>query len=260
VDTNSDGVADAPSGSFWTGDFDFCPSNYKTEITNEKWGGNPVSCLSGPAVLTGKNKSPTRFIFEVSGTGANGIYRTYGNQKLRTAGNFFHANHYAYYTAGVPNNALSLDPDAAETNHPSVLKTWALIKPYPVYELACWDRGWELLARIRVFIREWNTKTSLEDFKEEIAGSADSDSPDEEGLETGTNFPYKNDYADLRDLEFTSTEVPDAVQFPSWRSLVGGVQASSSTSFASFKVSDDSEKHSECTLDDHHKDQKWPTP
>ena len=484
-DENSDGEDDAPSGSYSAAPFDFCPSNYNEETVVGKWGGDPRNCLSGPSVLTGENKRPMQFVYEVTGTGINGIYRTYGNGDLRVGSNFFHANHFAHHrlvssvsfsastdtvslvqhgfsngelvafnsiqsttgislytgyyvvnadtdsfqvsstaggaalnlttdgtgevssiispvavtfadagdlvnlaghglqdgqrivfdtittttgmstntiyyvvkagsgsfqvasTAGgsplaltmdgsgsffiplsqaiaqvtftdtgdtvgltdhglkngqpilflsvssttgltlragyyvknasrnsfqlsatvggaavplatngsgimavLPDKSLSLDPDGPETWRPDSLKMWAGIRPFPVYDLSCWDRGWELLARIRVFTREWNTKGALENFKANAAGSSLLSRPDDSGPEDGTNLPDKNDADDLRDLQFSGA------LFPSYPALINGISDVDARALSSFKFAGDGDHHSQCTLDEH----QWPTP
>lgn len=150
--------------------------------TGNSWGGKAASCIDGPAQKIGdwpKNKAGTATTRTqwTYGVGSKLTYEVYAPISSKSGGprgsNIFAASWYD--TA----DHLGTDPTAYIQGD----------------QIACLDRDGELIARIRLFVRDWNTKEAFD---------ARVDNPDDHSL-TGfedppfTNF-LLNDWEDWKDI------------------------------------------------------------
>jgi hypothetical protein len=158
---------------------------FSRETVFGDWGGDPGSCLYGPAIETQTLTSdgwPMADIFYVKGEGLNDVYEP-SAPLAKQAGTIYLANYF--------------DPaDHTTTDFPGYPGGLNTTSRY--YELRCLDRAHELKSRIRVQIREWNEYSEWE--------KGASGDPDTTGTEV--NFPDfgLNDFIDWADLVYSSLE------------------------------------------------------
>jgi hypothetical protein len=135
------------------------------EAVYGEWGGDPGSCLQGPAIETQAKASsgwPLADIFYVKGEGLNKTYEP-SSPIEKQVGNVYLANYF----------------DPTDHTSPHAGYPAALNNTSRYYELRCLDRAHELNARIRVQIREWN------EYSEWLLGATGD--PDTTGTEA--DFP-----------------------------------------------------------------------
>ncbi len=155
------------------------------------WGGKVSNCLAGPAMMTqDKNDRgfPARKYFYVAGTGISSAYVAHEvapGKKMQQS--YLLSNHF---------NAFN--PSSAAT-FPDAFKTWAGAKSFPFYDFVCLDRDDEVLARIRITVREWNTLAELNKYR----AAAASANPDSTAAESG-DLGGANDWKDLGDVGASS--------------------------------------------------------
>jgi len=154
------------------------------------WTGKKANCFAGPAfdvadATFSESGFPERKIHYVDDTGLNGkiampssISKDSGTHYLS---NFYNSLFTTEASRDVP-LAIQGDPDVAGGNSPS-------------YEYICYDRGFEVKARIRMYIQEWN---SLNGF---LNSKTTAGTPDVEGNETGFGGRPINDFWDWDDWE-----------------------------------------------------------
>jgi hypothetical protein len=108
---------------------------YTTVTSSGSFGGNQASCLSGPAVAS-QPKSPSGFpiatLQEVIGTGIANAYTVAAPIALEKHSDVYLANYFSGGIAPTP-----------------------VVQPY--YELQCLDPAQELVARLRIMVRKWDT-------------------------------------------------------------------------------------------------------
>lgn len=142
------------------------------------WGGSAASCLVGPAMKTqGISKSgyPKMKDYTVQGTGANIAYEVAAPSTLETA-LLFAAN---YFSGTTP--APFLGGSARDTE--------------AYYRWQCLNHAEELVAEIKVQVREWNTQTEFNNRQSDWTQS------DLIGMETGSFTSYEiNDFYDWLDV------------------------------------------------------------
>ncbi len=170
-----------------------CYGNYTLTTTKgggaassetKSWGGLPGNCAVGPAVSSQK-KSPTSGIplsdvYKVPATGLNKEYIIPAPISSLASSNLLFANYYA-----TSDNA---------TNPGQAPKALMLSSSYPgnAYHLyECKDAAKEVVASIKVMIREWNSEV---EFNKRSTG--DWDAP---GTEPITGAPI-NDFNDWKDI------------------------------------------------------------
>ena len=174
TDLNGDGTATDPG--------------YPTTNTTEtgEWGGIPGDCLSGSAVDTQDKTDeglPLPSEFYVDGTGINDVYEIASPASKSKASNLYIANADFGGTAGATevNNALFGDSRGST-------------KRSRYYGFECYDRAFELQARIRVEIQDWNQEA---EFALQSAGDPNSgDDPANDFEDTPFGDEPINDHLD----------------------------------------------------------------
>jgi hypothetical protein len=160
------------------------PEEKITEST-EMWNGNPAECYHGAAYID------KDVIF-----GADGwpmMKFIYIDRKALVKKVEYHGLS-AHFWSNVP-LASFYDPVDHENDMPVAFKG---IDSRPFYNFECLDDAEEIIARIRLIVREWN---------EEAEFDADGD-PDSEGIEPGWET-LLNDITDWADLTPGNTEYPE---------------------------------------------------
>lgn len=174
---------------------DSAPSVVTT--TTPKWSGRVSNCLAGPAMITQPktyNGFPLRSYYYVAGQGISSGYKAYGpTEDSEPHSSYLVANHFNSFT-----------PSLAETGYPSGFKTWAKHTPQPFYDFVCLDRDDEVLARIRVTVREWNTLAELNKYR---LGAA-SANPDATGNDSSGDA--NDDWSDWNNVDALATPFPQS--------------------------------------------------
>jgi hypothetical protein len=130
---------------------------YENPVTSDRsWGGRLSSCYAGPAfdvpgVQLTSGGWPKTDIYYVEGTGVNKSLEP-PTPLSKGTGTVYLANHFELI------DDLTSLPEAA--THSLANLPVALRSPYvnrrDAYEFRCLDRAQETLARIRVYVKEWN--------------------------------------------------------------------------------------------------------
>lgn len=165
-----------------------------TSVTAVKdWGGDPTSCLYGPAtkIMPKVSGVPVPVIDYVESQGVSATLKIEAPINLELSTNIFASN----YFVAADHVATSNKPLAY-----NALAAYPAINPYPYYLFECLDRSKELTARIRVSIREWNLESEFQ-----IGATGD---PDSSGTESGFDNPNVNDYYDLKDVPLNVGDFP----------------------------------------------------
>jgi hypothetical protein len=195
-----------------TGDYTRTITTYASDgtfdvvSTEDSWGGNPATCLSGPALSNqwrayiGADGFPMARLDYVVGTGANNTFTidaainsTFNSSQVMRnnlwAANFYNPSDHpsgsgpGYVAAGVDGDrpvALRIPDTVSGTD---------IYMPEDSYILSCLDRADEVLARIRLMIRDWNQNP--------IASGGD---PDTTGTDPGFPDDSLNDRLDWLDI------------------------------------------------------------
>lgn len=183
VDTNNDGTIDGATATCLfdnstkggpnccTGTYNLttrswdatkAPPAYGPPVTTTglTWGGTPSSCISGPATDTqtkDKNGLPRGDIYFVEGSGINKLYKIAGPNGPPPDGKDKRSNIW------ISNFYLTADHGGLK---PPGLRSVAgggfTVAPADMFTLTCLDRAFEVKARIKLFIREWNTKADFD--------------------------------------------------------------------------------------------------
>ena len=143
--------------------------------TNGTWGGQASDCAAGPAFDVGlKDKSgfPAPTIAEIAGTGVNTKFTIPSPLSKQFVSNVYAANYFtstnydSVKAAGVGYMPAAIVPAL----NSSAITAWppsstgasvaAPANPNPYYTFTCYDEGKEVLARIRVMVRSWDTVSS----------------------------------------------------------------------------------------------------
>jgi hypothetical protein len=196
------------SKSIRTRTFDASTNAYSNAVTNDgEWGGNAASCLEGAAIRSPDvAKDADGFpLAELIYTGTNGLNKLFTSHKpieLQGAGTMLLANYFktSEHSGGVPLPLRSyLATQATLGNH-----------FYRYYEFRCLDRNSDLLARIRLQVRDYDEYAELQK-----GGAANGDpvgNPDSgfwNFANSGTrpvepapfDDHYLNDFFDWKDFE-----------------------------------------------------------
>lgn len=127
------------------------------------WGGAISNCLLGPAMDTqtkAKNGFPRPTITYVDGTGLNATYKIAAPIENARGGNIYLANYFAAADhAGAPH-----------AGYPAAFYPTGSIATSMYYQWECVDRSEEVIARIRLQIREWNTDAAFADMENTPTG------------------------------------------------------------------------------------------
>jgi len=140
-------------------------SGYPSTNTTEtgEWGGSAGDCLSGSAVDTQEKNDegyPIPSEYYVDGTGINDIYTIASPSSKDKGSNLYIANADFGGTAG----AKEVDDDLFGDQRGATKRS-------RYYGFECYDRAFELQARIRVEIQDWNQEA---EFALQSAGDPDS--------------------------------------------------------------------------------------
>lgn len=152
------------------------------------WGGLRTNCLDGPAIATQTktdNGYPKPDFQYVGGSGLNAVYTVASPISLGRGNNVYVANYFeaADHAAG-PHPGWPAGSVVGGSDDPTMY-----------YEWTCLDAAAEVKSRIRLQIREWNTKAAFDD--RENAPTDHSLT----GSETGAFSAYiLNDFYDWKDL------------------------------------------------------------
>tara|TARA_B110001454_G_scaffold218991_1_gene249082 strand:+ start:128854 stop:130035 length:1182 start_codon:yes stop_codon:yes gene_type:complete len=177
------------------------------------WGGNYAGCIGGAGKTNwtelDKVGKPVGVIEYTPSTGLNQKYDVTGPQFKSNTGlnipiaNFYTASkhtHGAYVGSTTSSYPYIVDPIDDRSGSP-------LPSGNPAYTWTCYDRNLEIVNRIRVYIREWNTNKEFVKYGTTSGASGD---PDISGFE-GTECDYTssmggrcNDRTDLDDNTFTN--------------------------------------------------------
>ncbi len=179
---------------------------FETDTTNQEWGGNPASCLSGPALspewqgYIGDDGYPQARLEYVEGVGFNNTFKITGairskfgsDQLFRNnvwAANFYNpTDHPAASGNGYVLGSNDGDRPVA-LRIPDTVTGLDIYMPEDSYILSCLDRADEVLARIRLMIRDWNDA-------EIVSGG----NPDDTGTDPGFPDDSLNDRYDWLDI------------------------------------------------------------
>ncbi|NDD91555.1 hypothetical protein EBZ37_05665, partial [bacterium] len=174
----------------------------KVETTSTEYSGKLGNCLKGPATITqAKDNSgiPMTTLYDVSGSGKSGVYSADKSMALATRVNAVNSNFYTAtdHTGGKPKGFI----------------TSAGVTPNEYYEFVCLDRAEEVIARIRVKVREWNTAKLFVNYRDASGTPSVSDvqstdasncsgtfATDASCVDNASLNDVKNDYKDWKDF------------------------------------------------------------
>ncbi len=122
---------------------------------NVAWGGAIASCIGGPAVDTQKKDKfllPRSDMMFVEGSGINQEYKIEAPINKEKGTNLYVSNYFdtADHGGFAPPPLLTVSTAAVT------------VSPDQYYQFECLDRAEEVIARIRLQIREWNTEAAYE--------------------------------------------------------------------------------------------------
>lgn len=173
---------------------------YDAAVTTEgDWGGAIENCKNSPAFempsvfeLT-DDGLPANMYFDVDGVGKNGTLEPARSPIKAKQGTYFMANYF---------NTLPNDPVRTSTNVPVALRSASsrYDAQHDAWQFICLDRGEEVKARIRLYVREWNMVS-------EFLKKADGD-PDLIADEPSPGMGDVDDYADWDDLLVSTVNYP----------------------------------------------------
>lgn len=168
--------------------------NTTTNTTTGEWGGHAGNCVTGPATSTQTidttYKTPINSIYYVDGVGFNRTYtipkaiNTY--QTNIWASNFYNPSDHA---ASKPEAMTA--PSAAE-----IADANERYLPNDTYSWECLDRAEDLLGRIRIMIREWNTDVLAQGGNPDVTGA--------DPIDATQPLNDRNDWLDWGDVYPTS--------------------------------------------------------
>ena len=171
-------------------------SAYEPSLSTGDWGGSPGNCISGSAVDTQDKTDdglPMPDVKLIEGTGVNDVYTIAAPQSKSRLSNLYAAN--ADFGGG--SGATEIDSAMFGSRF---------------YSFECYDRGFEMQARIRVEIQEWNRAA---DYELSSAGSPDyGDDPDTEEAPPFEGEPI-NDFWDWH--TFYREDGNDSTPYPKAR-------------------------------------------
>ncbi|MEO5970051.1 MAG: hypothetical protein ABIQ95_08995 [Bdellovibrionia bacterium] len=130
------------------------PSPAITSTISGDWGGKASNCLSGPALDFGSKGTtgyPQGTIALVEGKGANGVLKITAPAKKSLKSNIYVANYFDPAPLPTPKMPTAMAAQAGGFGATS-----------PYYKFSCLDRAFDIRARIRVQIREWNEVSEFE--------------------------------------------------------------------------------------------------
>jgi hypothetical protein len=182
--------------------------------TTESWGGSVNSCLDGPAMSTewssymGTDGKPRARLEYVEGSGFNNTFKILSgisqsfSGNIPYTGNIFAANFYnpSDHPAATGPGFVSAPYDGDRPvglRIPDNVDIDDRYMPEDSYVLSCLDRADEVLARIRLMVREWNDDPIASGGNPDDVGT-DPGFPDDDlndrndWLDYGANYPASN--------------------------------------------------------------------
>ncbi|MCO5143666.1 MAG: hypothetical protein M9962_11305 [Oligoflexia bacterium] len=153
-----------------------CVGTYNSIVNNQgqvtstitEWGGAVGACIEGPAKYTqvlDENRFPYNSIF-YGLSGINSEYSVKGPIATRAlASTVVSSNYYNPVADHGNNRPLAMRAPAAVTNA-TLART-----PQDTYTFECLDDADDFIARIRLFIREWNTSPIAEGGNPNVVGN-----------------------------------------------------------------------------------------
>ncbi|MFN0061151.1 MAG: hypothetical protein ACKVPX_01340 [Myxococcaceae bacterium] len=192
------------------------PPVVTTSSSLRDWGGALEACLSGPAAtdaawprtVLGR---PIAKLWDVNDKGINGGYRIEAPINISGYPGTFHTanfftdglhNHSGLVTPGrISRLPYALDPidDRSGTD---ISGTYFGAPTQDAYEFRCLDKAYEVINRIRVYVREWNTKAEFEAFGASAGAAGNPDVVGRESVDCEYELDLSgcNDGADWDDL------------------------------------------------------------
>lgn len=171
----------------WNASASPAPAFSPAVITDEKWAGKISNCLAGPAMDTQtKTKEgwprPTLHYVENAGLNLSYLIKKLDDNEKFSGFTGFIANYFnpTEHAGDIPIGMKSFLDRGITISGTS-----------PYYEFTCTDRAYEIIARIRVMIREWNQVIEYD----KVAGD-----PNITGSELAFDNPAINDIRDWKDL------------------------------------------------------------
>lgn len=183
-----------------------------TTSTLKEWGGDLKACLGGPVATSWDKFSRSGYpAFEmnyINNEGLNKIYQM--KSMISTTGGYASvqmANYFKPYSATATTNhrhtgyvQTSVTSDLPYMVNPiDDLNGSSISKGNPYFILDCRDRNDEVVNRIRMYIREWNTKTEFTKYGTTSGAQGDPDLTGVEGTDCDYfgSEEYCNDMSDM---------------------------------------------------------------
>ena len=182
------------------------PEEYKLSDAEEEWGGDAQNCIGGPIRASSWSSNVSREdigeipVSQITSTWQSGMRNSFSvgpafsgsisSHSVLPVANYFDGIEDFLFSNGVRNcdNCPSiLFADSTKrnnaTNYP---RDFSIPTGYPYFTLSCLDSDFEVLHRVHLVIREWNTLQEFLTFQDTEGRSGD---PDIEGSE-GDECPY----------------------------------------------------------------------
>lgn len=185
----------------------------KVSVEELEWGGKAGACISGPGALSWSDKTSDGFpktLVYFSEDGVNESWKINDPLGKELGSNLSLANHFGalnHSHNGFVSGTSSTAPYAYAPidDRDGSLGLTSGFRSLPEYHtLLCMDSSWEIIHRIRLQIREWNT---LEGYLAYVTSNGVTANPDTYGLEDGIVCDYTtglgsdcNDFWDWDDL------------------------------------------------------------
>jgi hypothetical protein len=159
--TQFDGAPNCCEGKYEITVTNVNPVNVNTIIKGD-FGGKAGNCLAGPATKLDKQSSGYPFvpIYNVEGIGKNDTFQTDRPIEQRLFGDIQpQSNVLVANYMDITNDHLGVVPQAID---PTASGLVALPSTDRYYSFYCMDRGFDLVNRIRVQVRSWDTKVQYD--------------------------------------------------------------------------------------------------
>ena len=175
------------------------PTTTTAVAVSGSWGGKISNCISGPATILSPKDSngiPTESIAYVSGTGSIGEIKVPSPMSRGKKSNIWMSNHYTHASVSsetTHHRAFDSDTAATGVDAKSNIVAAADVAAYntgagtatdyttaaaaaqPYYEFNCYDRQFEIKARIRLIVRSWDYRTNVIGTAANWSSSSDSE-------------------------------------------------------------------------------------
>ncbi|AGH96721.1 hypothetical protein [Pseudobdellovibrio exovorus] len=179
------------------------------------WSSDHKSCFGGAAITSWGAFSATGVPISLVTSSINGLNDTYGMSapiELKHLNNRMLANYYTpalhthtgFLRPEVSNRPFFIDP---VDDYSGTLMSARGATANEAYTFSCYDAGYEMKHRIRVYVREWDTRSNYVSY---ITSNGTSGNPNSvgncNGMPDGTMLDSCNDFTDPD--SFVMTELP----------------------------------------------------